>query len=174
MIKTKDKLFKKSSKSSIIVLASSLLMIVLVTYLYYKNYSNTFYYKKSIYLPNKIWSSDNKAKFSIDVKNSEEPFNIYLSFTHNEKYPYYNLFIKYKIYDINNKVVEEGIMEYKILDDKTGKPIGKGFWKNKTLTLLLLNKYKFPKNQKYNFHIEHMMRKDNLNGIKELTMILYR
>ncbi len=160
-------LIKKYYYKLILILVCSITL-----YLSYIKYSNRYIFRKKLILNDYFWSQNNKLETKINFKK-KGIYNIFLKLKYNEKYPYYNIFLKYIIKDKNNNIIKDEIIEYQILDKITGKPLGKGFWKSKNIYLLLVNKMEFPENAEYNITVEQMMRKKELIGIEKIALEVY-
>lgn len=169
---------------------SLIFVSLLGLYIAYLKYSKRPYCKSRILMPNSIWKSEDKIELKFNVKKNIN-YTIFLRLKYNEQYPYNNIFLKYEIENshlkhissekktnesnkIKNKTFDNGVIEFQILDEKTGKPLGKGIWKSKSLYLLLANKIQFPEDSIYNISVEHLMRKNNLRGIEEASLEIYR
>ena len=153
--------------------------ILLIAGIYLYSFPKPFFVQKKN-VDQSGWNENDLLRFSFKPRRNRK-YNIFLKFKHNNEYPYFNLFLNYKVipgkFDDDNPdhsmtEINETV-EYKILDEVTGKPLGKGIALDKSLYLLIAKNIEFNTDSEYSIQIKHMMRKANLIGIKQISIEIY-
>ncbi len=115
-----------------------------------------------------LWDMERTVEFTPLISDTLMISNVYLNIRNNEKYPYSNLFLFVTTTAPNGSWIKDTI-EIKMADDK-------GKWKGKGLGGLYFNKKLFKSNVRfpypglYSFKIVHAMRKEELEGIREVGL----
>jgi gliding motility-associated lipoprotein GldH len=112
----------------------------------------------------KKWSSDSVIVFEFEVADTNLRYNIIYNVRNTLNYPYYNLYLKYKLLGENKKLLSEDLQEVQLMDSKTGEPFGSGLGDIFDNKFYALKNLKFKKG-KHKFKIQHYMRKSQLNEI---------
>jgi len=130
-------------------------------------------------MPDATWHYDSAAVLSFDVADTSLTYNLYYAIRHNQDYPYYNLYVRYKLSDANEKVLRSGILESNLMLPLTGepigevgKPIGKGIGVSFTSLHPILLAHRFEQPGTYKLMLRQYMRPDNLQGIYSVGMRL--
>lgn len=129
-------------------------------------------YEEITSFENQSWNKDSLAIYSFDVKDVSTTYNLHYKIRNNLSYPYYNLYLKFRLKEKEGKIVREGIQELILLEPKTGKPYGKGFTDVFQHSFICEENIKFSKPGKYEFEVKQYMRVDNLNGLLSVGMAL--
>lgn len=128
------------------------------------------FFEQQITIPNKIWDINEHATFTVDVQDITTPYNMYLNFDVDKKYPYSNLwvFIKSKspsgmvTYDtLNCEFLDE---EYKWRGQKKGSSYN--------LNSSFVDSVMFPEQGKYIFEIQHGLRQEKVEFINEIGFLV--
>ena len=122
-------------------------------------------YEENNELSGKAWYVDSIQAFSFTVKEKETPFNLLVNIRNSEKYPYYNLFLRYYITDSLGKEVKSQQTELILMDPQTGKPLGKGLGDIYSHQFEILNAFHFPATGLYHIKFKQYMRQDPLPEI---------
>lgn len=122
-------------------------------------------------IPDGIWAKNYKAGFSVDIKDTINPHNIFVNIRNAGEYPYRNIYL---FITTNSKgIVAKDTFEC-ILADEKGKWMGSGLgdiWDNQ---IAYKKNVRFPHAGKYNFEIEQAMRTDNLPFVIDVGLRIER
>jgi gliding motility-associated lipoprotein GldH len=111
------------------------------------------------------WHRNNNLQFNFCIQDATQPYDIYLLIKDTPAYPYQNFYITYYLKDTQSTVLTTELKNYLLFDPKTGKPLGKGWSKNKNHELILLKNYYFSKPGDYTVELAQFMRTEALLGI---------
>ena len=112
------------------------------------------------------WNQNQKAVFEFNIDDTNEYYDIYLSFRNTDDYPYNNLYVFTTMRFPNNKIAVDTLMCR--MADTNGKWYGSGFggiYENK---VRLFRNKSFPLEGKYTFEINQAMREEELKGISDV------
>ena len=73
------------------------------------------------------WASDEMIDFEININDTSQKYHLVYTLRNSLNYPYYNLYLKYKLKDSIGSTLSENLQELILMDKKTGKPFGSGF-----------------------------------------------
>jgi gliding motility-associated lipoprotein GldH len=119
-------------------------------------------------LPNDTFYRDSSLHFSFPIPDSAQAYDIYLLVAYTPAYPYQNLYINYTLQDKNTCTLATALHQEMLFDPKTGKPLGKGWGKNKYTESLLLKNYSFAQPDAYSLILTQFMRQEALPGIYQV------
>lgn len=125
-------------------------------------------YDENINLDNAKWFKDEAARFEVDINDTISNFDFYINLRNNTDYRYSNLYLFITTTFPNNNITRDTIEC--ILADDTGRWLGKGWGNVKENDILLKSGLRFPLSGKYEFIIQHAMRKDTLSGIQNVGL----
>lgn len=115
---------------------------------------------------NKYWESDSIQIFEFEIEEKSIAYNIFFNIRNSSEFPYNNIYVKYSIEDTLNNIVKQELVNYKLFDIKTGKPLGQsGIGDLFDHQFLLLDSYSFEHSGKYIFKAQQYMRIDTLSGV---------
>lgn len=84
-------------------------------------------YNSYIDIEDYVWKSDKTLIFNIEIDDSSSiGFDVFYDLRYGIQYPYKNLFISYALKDSTGKIVDEGMQNLLLFEDKTGRPKGDG------------------------------------------------
>jgi gliding motility-associated lipoprotein GldH len=112
------------------------------------------------------WHKDSLVSFMVEVKDTNQYFNLYISARNLEQYPYNNLWLFVDVTAPDNSVINDTI-EYSL-----AYPNGK--WTGRGTSGVYLNQFQyrnnifFPHKGNYSFTIRHAMRDDVLKGLNDI------
>jgi len=128
------------------------------------------FFEQKIQIPDKIWDVNQHATFTVEIKDIETPYNMYLNFDIDKKYPYSNLwvFIKSKS--------PSGMVTYDTLNceflDEDYKWKGKCGFSDCNVNTSFVDSVFFPEKGEYTFEIQQGLRIDKVEFIKEIGFLV--
>jgi len=127
-------------------------------------------YSKYETLPESGWSSKQKLSFDVDITNTQDLHNVFLTVRHADSYPYNNLFVFLTTEYPDGKKVTDTLEC--VLANAKGEWKGDGagdLWDNK---IPLKQNVRFPLTGHYKFTFEQGMRVDPLPLILDFGMVI--
>ncbi len=131
-------------------------------------------YEHKIQFPTQTWPIDSIYAFHYNVNDTTQHYDIFLHVAYSITYPYQNLYVTYYLEDTAGALCATALKNYEFFDEKTGKPLGKGFGQVPMYEFLLCQNYRFPYQGPYTLKIEQFMRKDILPGIAAIGLKVAR
>jgi len=131
---------------------------------------NTIYSNYYIFNENK-WHADSTIIFEFNSLENKK-LNINLSINYTVDYPFQNFYSSYSLLDSNKKIINSKMIEFDLFDKKFGIPKGSGLLKQYTIDSLVFQIDSLSKQSKYTFLIKQSMRKEILNGINSIGLII--
>ncbi len=127
-------------------------------------------YKEIRDFQNGEWKIANIQKFQFEINDNSQPLRINYMIRNAVGYPYYNLYLKNTLKDSTGKVLEQGMEELILFDEKTGKPKGDGLGDlfDHRIGAGQYTSFQFPYVGKYTFEIQQNMRPDPLVGLMSI------
>ncbi len=123
-------------------------------------------YDHSQALPDTGWHKDSTLIFDTEVSDTISLYNFYITVRNNNEYGFRNLYIFLSTSLPNGNNTRDTIEL--MLADREGKWLGRGFGSIKDNQILVRRNLKFPLSGTYSFKIEQAMRKDIIEGIKDV------
>ena len=117
------------------------------------------------------WTYAKSAKASVEIKDTNQAYNIYFKLRHTADYRYANLFVL--AYLKGNGLNKKTRYEFK-LAKADGEWLGKGSGDIYANNFVLLKNYRFAKPGKYNLEIEQNMRDNPLIGVSDIGITVER
>ncbi len=111
------------------------------------------------------WFIKQTPKFTFEIQDENQIYNISYLVRNAIQYPYYNLYVTRELYDDKGKLMNTKLEELILFDQKTGKPLGDGLGDLFDHKILSFRNLKFPKKGKYTVVLKQYMRQDPLLGI---------
>jgi gliding motility-associated lipoprotein GldH len=124
-------------------------------------------YENAVELPEKGWFKDSALLFEPLIRDTSAVLNFGFSLNHDNQYPYSNLWLFIEV-DGPQGMHQVDTMEF-FLAEPDGEWIGKGSEKDKKLYWLYKGNVKMRHPGNYSFKVYHGMRRDWLEGIKEMS-----
>jgi len=122
----------------------------------------------SVAIPESGWRIDQPVRFTMDVKDTTQLYDVYITLRHNTDYNWMNLFLFLKTYYPNLEFSRDTLECF--LSDETGRWFGKGGSSIKNCMMLFQSNLKFPQEGRYQFEFVHGMRTENLQNIMDLGL----
>ena len=120
-----------------------------------------------------VWDRTDVKTFVYDVYDTVQRHNLYLNIRVNKSYPYSNLFVIFKMHQLNLDVVIDTLQFQMANPD--GTLLGNGFSDVKESKLELKEGFAFPAKGSYKFTIEQVVRElgevegvNSLEGVSEV------
>ena len=111
------------------------------------------------------WKKTENLNFSVDIKDKNQPKNIYFLVRNNNDYPFRNLILFTEIEGIKDTISYD-------LADISGKWLGDGIGNTKEIKFIFKKNYTFKKTGEQNIKAVQAMRKDTLLGIQDISLII--
>jgi gliding motility-associated lipoprotein GldH len=121
-------------------------------------------------IPATGWDARNKIRFEVPVTDTAAIYNFYLNIRHTTSYRYSNIYFFITTFFPDGKVGRDTVEC--VLADPTGKWFGKGITNLKDNQVLLRGGIRFPRRGTYVFEFEQAMRRENLEGIRDIGLRL--
>jgi gliding motility-associated lipoprotein GldH len=112
------------------------------------------------------WHKDSLAEFIINVTDTTQLYNFYITVRNNDNYTYRNLYLFLNTRLPNSNLTRDTIEL--VLADVNGKWLGKGFGAIKDNQIPVRNNLIFPIKGEYIFGIEQAMREETLVGLVDI------
>jgi len=123
-------------------------------------------YHRNITLENREWPKEFKPTFSFTITDIDQDYNIYYNVRNTRSYPFYNLYLKYKLTDLFGVSLKEETDEVLLFDSKTGEPLGtSGLGDIYDHQIKAISNIKFAEPGDYDLEVEQFMRMDTLPEI---------
>jgi len=136
------------------------------------------------------WKVDFTPTFEFVINEPHRPHELFFVLKiDKDQYPFQNIWLTYYLEDIEGKQLDSRLVQYELFDQKTGKPLGAGYWKNYRYRLRLpssklkesrpgnltnkvryIEHHLFPKKGTYRIRIEQFMRTEMLSGISHVGL----
>lgn len=111
------------------------------------------------------WNRAEAYSFGIPIQDSDQAYDVYILLTYTDDIYYQNLYISHQVKTDNGNILATTLSNHMLFDAKTGKPLGRGFMKKKSIRLPLIYDYKFPHSGNYSITLTQFMRVEELQGI---------
>lgn len=115
-----------------------------------------------------IWHRDKPANFNFTIQDTTQGYDIYILVTNTSDYPFQNLYVTYYLKNSQLEEIATELLDYLLFEPKTGKPLGKGWTKNKNHEVIVLKNYYFKAPGTYMLELVQFMRKEMLPGIQAI------
>jgi gliding motility-associated lipoprotein GldH len=122
----------------------------------------------SVPIPESGWMIDDPVRFAVDIKDTSQLYDVYITLRHNTDYEFMNLFLFLKTYypdlDFSRDTLEC------FLSDETGRWFGRGGSSVKDCMMLFKRNVRFPQKGRYQFEFVQGMRTESLENIMDLGL----
>ncbi|SOE22576.1 gliding motility-associated lipoprotein GldH [Spirosomataceae bacterium TFI 002] len=124
-------------------------------------------YKGYEEIPTAEWKIDDAKSFTFEIKDHRNPVTLNYLVRNAINYPFYNLYLKATLKDSSGNVIQSGMDQLLIFNEKTGKPLGDGMGDlfDQRVAAPKYKDFKFPYSGKYTIELQHNMRPDPLVGL---------
>ena len=133
------------------------------------NKSKIIFHEEKVFVKN-IWQTDSVCEFECSISDTTHPYNIFLTLSNTKSYSYQNL---YMFVTIN---FPRGVVRVDTIDCLLANGEGKWYGKRKDnyykQKLMYRRKILFPFSGIYQFRIEQAMRRNSLEGIHTIGIII--
>lgn len=127
-------------------------------------------YEKFEKFSNYSWNRFKYLNFDIDIKDTADTYDIFLSVRHITQYPYKNLDVNFTSFSPSG---EERSMDYSFrVKDDENKFLGEGMGDLWDIELPIRKAYRFSEKGIYKFEIENKMTKYETPGIVEVGIVV--
>lgn len=142
-------------------------MAVLVTVSVLSGCSSRTVYSRYLNIPSEGWQQDSVLTYDVAITDSLAAYSVVLSLRHTPAYPFQNLwlFVESDVFG------QRDTLEY-YLADQRGRWLGNGFGDRKEMPCLLYEHLRFPHCGTYRFAVRQGMRKEWLNGVSEVGLVV--
>lgn len=114
---------------------------------------------------NHRWYTDSICRFTFEIEDIGQPYNILYNVRNTLNYPFYNLYVKYALIAPDGKEISTDLQEMQLMDAKTGRPFGNGMGDIFDNQIFALKNFTFKKVGKYTFTAKQYMRKNPIDEI---------
>ncbi|TXK28263.1 gliding motility lipoprotein GldH [Pontibacter qinzhouensis] len=122
-------------------------------------------YEQNVDLPEGNWYVDNSQHFEFQIQDTTQRYDIYFNVRYALSYEFYNLYLQHQLVGPDSTQLSSALHELKLLDPKTGKPLGKGSSNLFDLQALAVKDVTFRKVGTYRLKLTQYMRRDPLANI---------
>jgi len=122
----------------------------------------------SVAIPETGWCLNHPVLFHVDIDDTTQLYDIFITLRHNTDYEWMNLFLFMKTYYPNMEFSRDTLECF--LSDETGRWFGRGSSSVKDCIMLFNSNVRFPQKGRYKFEFIHGMRVDSLRNIMDLGM----
>ena len=156
---------KKRERKIKFILSATLFLVCV---LFFSSCDNNRIFEQNQAIPESGWSTTNKIKFNVDIKDPSTPTNFYINVRNADGYPYSNIFLFIKTIFPNGKMSNDTLEC--VLADEKGKWIGSGIGDLYDNQIPFKKNVHFPLAGTYSFEIEQGMRTDNVPLIMDVGL----
>lgn len=117
------------------------------------------------------WNKKQIKNFEFTIDNPQEPKNLIFVVRNNNDYPYSNLRLIVELSDEKGKEKIKDTLNYD-LAKPNGEWLGSGFGEVKEILFQYKMGFTFPKAGTYKLDVIQAMRKDNLEGIEDIGIMI--
>ncbi len=128
------------------------------------------YYQSAIEVPAGVWHYDSLVHFVVPINDSSAFYRIAFKIKHSQSYPYANLWIKVISKCPCGAVKIDTVNLWFI--DAQNRFVGTKIGNTWTIVLPFQDSVKFPNNGDLEIFIQHIMRKNDVNGISQIGIIV--
>lgn len=128
-------------------------------------------YFQDIFAPNEqVWTYDDMASFDFTITDTTSSYDMYLDVKHTHGYPFQNMYLKIiSTFPDGAEVSEQHSLE---LQEKNGEWMGECGSKSCELRFVLREGMRFDTPGDYNISFEQFTRRDSLEGVVSLGLVL--
>ncbi len=117
-------------------------------------------------IPENGWLIENPLRFEMDVEDTMQLYDVYITLRHSTDYEWMNLFLFLKTYYPNQEFSRDTLECF--LSDETGRWFGEGGSSVKDCRMLFKRSVRFPREGRYIFEFTQGMRVENLKNIVDV------
>jgi len=147
------------------ILSAILLLLIL-----YSCDSKNYLFEETKPIEKGAWTYNNTLDFTFDIQDTTTIYNIYLALDHTNDYPYQNLYLKVHTLFPSGKKMERPVSFE--LADKYGQWYGECGSETCRLLVPFQSKTYFNAIGKHTITLEQYMRKDPIEGIEGLSLMV--
>jgi gliding motility-associated lipoprotein GldH len=114
------------------------------------------------------WTIDQPVRFEMNITDTAQLYDVYITLRHNTDYEWMNLFLFLKTYYPDQNYSRDTLECF--LSDETGRWFGKGSAAMKSREMLFKQHVTFSQEGRYVFEFVQGMRTENLKNIMDLGM----
>ena len=145
------------------------LLVFLSSVLFFSSCENKYFFSEYKSVDLKNWKSTDTLNFLVNIDDSNALYDISVSIRHQKDYEFSNIWLN--IINSDFDVKKDFRVEVPLFK-QDGKPYGKVSGSLCTQTIPFLKQTKFPKNGAYKIKVVQLMRKEPLNGISDVGIII--
>jgi len=109
-----------------------------------------------------FWHMDSIQRFTFQVEDHTQKYNLLATLRNGSGYPYYNIYFQYTLMDSAQRILLEELSEYDFFDPKTGEPKGSGLGDLFDHSIPLEENFQFDYPGSYSLELKQYMRLDTL------------
>lgn len=123
-------------------------------------------------IPQTGWNQDSLAVFRINVSNVDQAYDIFMQIRNDSRYPNSNLWLFIDVVSPDGHLQRDTIEC--MLADVNGRWLGSGWGSLYTLKWPYRLQTRFAQPGTYTFRVNHGMRQEDIEGIKNLGMLVLK
>ena len=109
-----------------------------------------------------FWHMDSVKRFSFEIVDTTQTYDLFATFRNASSYPYYNIYFEYSLKDSADRILKQALTEYDLFDAKSGEPLGSGLGDLFDHQVLLEKGFQFKNSGVYSLELQQQMRLDTL------------
>lgn len=145
------------------------LIVIFIFILFCMSCEQKYFYNEYKAVNVKAWQSTDTLIYSINIDDANALYDIAVSVRYQKDYEFSNIWLS--IVDSYSKANETFRLEVPLFK-KDGKPYGKVSGSLCTQTIPFQKQIRFPKTGQYKIKLVQLMRKDPLDGISDIGIII--
>ena len=125
-------------------------------------------FEQNFELPEKIWEVGDIKQFEVEIKDTNQAYNLYLNLRNSKSYRFSNLYVFVKTKYPKGKITKDTLQFY--LADPNGKWLGKNAGDLVNHQIMFSRKTQFPELGVYSIEFEQGMRDANLEYVSDVGL----
>ncbi len=121
-------------------------------------------------IPQNGWNKDSLAVFRVDINQTDKPYDLFMQVRNDSRYPNSNLWLFVDVVSPDGHL-QRDTLEC-MLADVTGRWLGAGWGSLYTLKCPYRMHTRFAAQGTYTFRVMHGMRQEDIEGIKNIGLLV--
>ena len=127
-------------------------------------------YEKEYRIQDEKWTYADSLAFAFEINDVSSRYNMYLDVTHHIDFPFQNMYVLiHSVFPDGKRMVDQQSLE---LQEKGGAWVGGCSGSSCELRFIMREKLKFEEAGSYQIILQQYSRKDILEGIKKIGLVL--
>jgi gliding motility-associated lipoprotein GldH len=128
-------------------------------------------YEKNVAIPGHAWKSSFKPSFSFTIKDTADPYQLFIVLRHNEKYNYNNIYVNLYVQSPGKDSIQKIQLPLTLANNEGW--LGSGMddiYEHRIQLTQQGRDFYFKNPGNYNFSIEQIMREDPLQNVLDIGL----